>query len=151
MISPTCTLIKLSTVNRLYSSKFQRLGVSRIKLSPKVSNETRSSCLVSRKRYWIMSAIYDWSASIFSTGTVFVTLPTGCRSRRKSIQGWTRYRKPSWERSSSVLCARKTRSNPFCDPNSCSSLNVRCGSLIRRPENDGTLVQLVLQACSQGE
>ena len=51
------------------------------------------------------SPIEEDRSSVFTSSIVFkfITLPTGCRSRRKSIQGWTRYRELTRERSSSVL------------------------------------------------
>jgi len=190
VISPTCTLIRLSAPTRLYSSIFRRVAVSN-----RAPNGCRSRALNSRTRIcfsagdrvdggrsdatsgaerlpspirdmsravrvrWGVDAILDkpgndgnWPStdnlsSVFSSAIVSCILPTGCLSRRKSIQGWTRHREPSWERSSCVsistvpsafVRARKTRSDSFRETDNCPSLNARHGSFIRRPKNDGT-------------
>ena len=94
------------------------------------------------------SPIEEDRSSSFSSGIVSTALPlpTGCRSRRKSIQGWTRYRELYRERFSSVListtpmavCAWKTCPDVLRTVNKGPSLKLRHGSFIRCPTNDGT-------------
>ena len=106
---------------------------------------TRSMVLISLDNDRNPPRMEDWSLSIFCTGIVFVTLSMGCQLRRKSSQGWMRYRESSWEISSLVwistipsifVHAQKTCADSSWETTIHPSLKARHGSFIQQPETE---------------